>query len=125
MGLILYTYMIINNNKLLLIITDFGSFNNFLSELVHQMLNNKNYEIHVICSRDKVINTKSKFNFNEELIKFHFVDIPRSFNIFKQFYYSYRINKVINKIKPIIIHIHFTTAIFTTLLTHFVSKKNT
>ena len=117
--------MIINNNKLLLIITDFGSFNNFLSELVHQMLNNKNYEIHVICSRDKVINTKSKFNFNEELIKFHFVDIPRSFNIFKQFYYSYRINKVINKIKPIIIHIHCTTAIFTTLLTHFVSKKNT
>jgi glycosyltransferase involved in cell wall biosynthesis len=117
--------MAVKNNKFLLIITDLGSFNNFLSDLTYKMLDDKKYEIHVICSHNKVINNESKYDFNNELIKFHFVDIPRSFNLFKQFYSSYRINKIINDINPIITHIHFTTAIFTTLLFHFKRKKNT
>ena len=116
--------MKIENNKLLLIITDYGSFNNFLSELSSQILKIGNYDIHVICSKDKIINTKSKFNFIDKPINFHFVDIPRSFNIFKQASSSFKINRLINKIDPKVIHIHFTTAIFTTLLFSFKTKKH-
>ena len=115
----------IKKTKVLLIITDFGSFNNFLAELTYEMLSQKKFEIHVICSEEKIINTDSKFKFNDKLIKFHFIDIPRSFNLFKQFCSSYKINKMINKINPIITHVHFTTAIFTTVFAYFGKTSNT
>ena len=117
--------MITKINKLLFIITDLGSFNNFLSELTYKMLNDKKYEIHLICSNNKIIKNESKFVFNNKLIKIHFVDIPRSFNLFKQISSSYRINKIIKEINPIITHIHFTTAIFTSLILHSKRTNNT
>lgn len=101
--------------KLLLIITDYGSFNNFLSELAIQLIQN-GHEVDVICSDVKVINYKDKFNYAQSGIRFHFINFPRSFNLLKQVSASIRIGKVIDQIKPDLVHIHFTTGIFTTLL---------
>lgn len=101
--------------KILLIITDYGSFNNFLSELAVKLVNTNN-EVHVICSSDKVINFSDKYSYTNLGIKFHYIDFPRSFNLFKQILISKRINKKINEIDPYLINIHFTTGIFTTVL---------
>ncbi|MGY3211427.1 glycosyltransferase [Mucilaginibacter sp. HD30] len=101
--------------RILLIITDYGSFNNFLSELAVKLVSN-NYEVHVICSPAKVINTVDKHPYAELGIKFHYVNFPRSFNMFKQLAASRKIHTIINNINPYLINVHFTTGIFTTLL---------
>jgi len=116
--------MIIENNKLLLIITDYGSFINFLAELAHKIVKGENLEVHVICSSRKIIDIDSKYSFDGKYITFHFLDIPRSFNIIEQISSSWRINQLIRTIDPRVIHIHFTTAIFTTLLLSSGRKNN-
>ena len=103
------------NNRLLFIITDLGSFNNFISELCFYLIENFEYEIHVICSPSKVISIKNKFDFTNNL-KFHFVNIPRGFSLLQQIKSSKELNKLINEINPDLIHAHFTTGIFTTIL---------
>lgn len=110
-------------NRLLIIITDFGSFNNFLSELCVQLVNNIFFEIVVVCSKDKVIEIEDKFDFQALGIKFYFVNIPRGLNVFKQIRASRKINSIISFEKPDIIHAHFTTGIFTTLLLKKPSTK--
>lgn len=71
---------------ILIIITDYGSFNNFLSDLAVKMG-----------------------------VNIHFISFPRGFNIFKQLTKSIEINRLVNKISPDFVHIHFTTGIFTTV----------
>ncbi len=102
-------------DKLLFIITDLGSFNNFIAELCFYLVSNFQYEIHVICSPSKVINIKNKFDFTNKL-QFHFVNIPRGFNLIQQVKSSRIIYNLINEINPDLIHAHFTTGIFTTVL---------
>ena len=116
--------MVIKNDRLLLIITDYGSFNNFLAELVHKIVDGENLEVHVICSNRKIIDINSKYTFDGKYITFHFLDIPRSFNIIDQISCSWRINQLIKAIDARVIHIHFTTAIFTTLLLSSGRKNN-
>ncbi|MEJ7559226.1 MAG: glycosyltransferase [Pedobacter sp.] len=101
--------------RILLIITDYGSFNNFISEVAVRLIN-IGHDVHVICSKEKVINYDDKYPYSELGIVFHYQDFPRSFNFFSQFIASKKINDQIDKIKPDIINIHFTTALFTTLL---------
>jgi len=100
---------------ILIIITDYGSFNNFLSELAITMVQAGDI-VDVICSEDKTIDIKDKHDYHGYGINFHFITFPRSFNIFKQYKTSYRINKLIEVINPDLVHIHFTTGLFTTLL---------
>jgi glycosyltransferase involved in cell wall biosynthesis len=101
--------------KILLIITDYGSFNNFISEVAVRLIN-YGHDVHVICSKQKVIDYKDKYSYSELGIVFHYQDFPRSFNLFSQILASKRINEQIKFISPDIINIHFTTALFTTLL---------
>lgn len=103
------------NMRLLLIITDYGSFNNFLSELAVKLAN-EGHEVNVICSNAKVIDLNDRSNYLEIGIKFHFVQMPRGFNILKQLKASIEISRLVDEIKPDLIHAHFTTGIFTTLL---------
>lgn len=105
-----------NKNSILFIITDLGSFNNFLSELCFSLIKKHDFKVSVICSSDKVIDFENKFDFDSIGIHFHFVDIPRGYNILKQINASKQINSIIEIEQPDIIHAHFTTAIFTTLL---------
>ena len=100
---------------LLLIITDYGSFNNFLSELAIEMVQSGN-KVDVICSNDKVINLADKVDYSTWGINIHFVSFPRGFNIYKQFRASVEIYNLTKLINPDLVHVHFTTGIFTTVL---------
>jgi glycosyltransferase involved in cell wall biosynthesis len=111
-----------HNSKILFIITDLGGFNNFLAELCEFLIQKNKFEISVICSETKIIDYEDKFDFTSVGIRFYFVDIPRGYNILKQIAASRIINRIISEEKPDIIHAHFTTAIFTTLLC---KRKNT
>lgn len=101
--------------RLLFIITDLGSFNNFIAELCLFLMKNFEFEIHVVCSPSKVIRLKDKFDFANNL-HLHFVDIPRGFNLLQLVKASRILHKLIDEINPDLIHAHFTTGIFTAIL---------
>ncbi|MEX8548401.1 MAG: glycosyltransferase [Mucilaginibacter sp.] len=95
--------------KLLLIITDFGSFNNFLSELALFLEEKTDIEVCVICSKSKVINIEDKDVYYKKLT-FHFIDIPRRITILGEWKAAKQIKKVIETEQPDLVHSHFTTA---------------
>jgi len=99
---------------ILLIITDYGSFNNFLSDLAVNM-SKSGHKVDVICSSNKVIKIDDKFDYESLGVNIHFVSFPRGFNILKQLKASVSIHKLVVKINPDLVHIHFTTGIFTTV----------
>src|SRR5450432_3733192 len=102
--------------KLVLIITDFGAFNNFLAELSAKIAQDNRYALHIICSKNKVINIKDKEIFENQNIDFHFIDIPRTITLSGQLKAAIKIRSLIKTIKPDLIHSHFTTATFPTIL---------
>jgi glycosyltransferase involved in cell wall biosynthesis len=100
--------------KILIIITDYGSFNNFLAELATEV--SKKYQVHIVCSHDNVINIKDKFIYNKFDILFHKIDIPRSISLKKQITAALEIRKLIKFVKPDVVHAHFTTGILPSIL---------
>jgi glycosyltransferase involved in cell wall biosynthesis len=106
--------------RIMLIITDYGSFNNFIGEVAVKLIG-MGHKVDVICSKTKVIDYEDKYPYHELGINFHFLHFPRSFNLLKQLSCSKKIADQIEQIRPDLINIHFTTAIFTTLL---VGKPN-
>ena len=100
--------------KVVLIITDYGSFNNFLSELAVRTTYQNWIELHIICSKQKVIDIKDKQAFGNK-IEFHFVDIPRKITLSGVIKAAIGIRGIINQIKPDLVHQHFTTAAFPAL----------
>lgn len=105
--------------KILLVITDYGSFNNFLAELAVS-LSSEN-EVHIVCSGSNVIKIIDKFDYAKYNLVFHTVDIPRSTSIIKLIKSAIAINKIVEKISPNLIYAHFTTGIFPTV---FFRKRN-
>lgn len=110
------------NKKILFVITDFGSFNNFLSEIAIE-LSQIGIDVHVITSSEKIINIEDRYNYSEYNIFFHYFKFPRSFNLIKHFQMSSAIQRKINEINPNIISLHFTTGIFTTVLSGKLAYK--
>ncbi|RED19599.1 glycosyltransferase involved in cell wall biosynthesis [Flavobacterium cutihirudinis] len=104
--------------KILLVITDYGSFNNFLAELAVN-LSHEN-QVHVICSESNIINIVDKFDYAKYNLTFHKIDIPRSTSIIKLIKSASKINQMIKSIKPNLVYAHFTTGIFPTVF----FKKN-
>src|SRR4051812_37744864 len=102
--------------RLVLIISDFGAFNNFLAELASTIAQDKQYTLHIICSKNKVINIRDKELFGKQNIIFHFIDIPRTISLIGQLKAASKIRFLIKAIKPDLIHSHFTTATFPTIL---------
>lgn len=107
--------------KLVLIITDYGAFNNFLAELALTIADDKKFILHIICSKNKVINIKDKEIFEKQNINFHYIDIPRTTTLIGQLKAARQIRLLIKAINPDLIHAHFTTATFSTIL--FRTKK--
>lgn len=102
--------------RIVFIITDYGSFNNFLGELAKEMIMRR-HEVHVICHRNKTIDFPDKYDYENLGIHFYFVDFLRSFRVASWFRTSYKIKKIIADIDPDIVNPHFTTAMFVTFLT--------
>lgn len=99
--------------KIVFIITDYGSFNNFLAETAVNLVRN-DIEVHLISSSTKVIKVEDKFDYQKEGIIIHHVDLPRGFNPFNHFKASKKIHRIIESIRPNVVSVHFTTGIFTT-----------
>lgn len=108
--------------KIVLLITDYGSFNNFLGELSEQLVLEKN-EVYVICDKNKVINYDDKFQYSELGIKFHFVNFSRNFGVISKIKTSRIIKSIIESIKPDIVNLHFTSGIFISLLSGKIPYK--
>jgi glycosyltransferase involved in cell wall biosynthesis len=105
--------------KILIVITDYGSFNNFLAELAVSL--SFENEIHIICSGSNVINIVDKFDYTKYNLTFHTVDVPRSTSIIKLIKSAYGIRKIVKRINPSLVYAHFTTGIFPVI---FFRKKN-
>ena len=101
---------------LMLIISDYGGFNNFLTELSSSIAGNTNNSLHVVCSNLKVIDIPDKNVVNKENIHFHFINIPRTITIIGQIKAAKKIRSIIKKVKPDLVHSHFTTSTFPTIL---------
>lgn len=101
--------------KILFIITDYGSFNNFLGEIAIELLK-KDHSVDVICSSVKVIDYEDKYPYENLGIKFHFLNFPRNFNLLSQIKACNAIKSCVDRIDPNVVSIHFTTAMFTVLL---------
>lgn len=97
--------------KIVFIITDYGSFNNFLGELSKKMTE-AGHEVHVICDVQKTINYKDKFDYRSLGIHFYFLPFKRNFSPFSWLKTSKKIKKIIGRIKPDIVNTHFTTSMF-------------
>ena len=101
--------------KIVFIITDYGSFNNFLGELARELVMNKN-EVHVICDKQKTINFKDKFPYSKLGIHIHYVNFLRSVKVISWFKTSVKIKKILGEIEPDVVNLHFTTGMFISLL---------
>ncbi len=105
--------------KIIILVTDFGSFNNFLSELAIKLsLDN---EVHVICSKSKIIKIDDKYNYDKSNLIFHRIEITRSTSIIKVLKSALSINKIIRLVNPKLVYAHFSTGILPTVLFR---KKN-
>lgn len=105
--------------RLVIVITDYGSFNNFLAELAVRL--SYENEIHIICSGSNVINIVDKFDYTKYNLTFHTVDIPRSTSIVKLIKTALEIRSIVKVINPNLVYAHFTTGIFPAI---FFRKKN-
>lgn len=101
--------------KIVFIITDYGSFNNFLGELAKELVTGNN-EIFVICDSDKTIDYPDKYNYQNLGIHLYFVNFLRSFHVVSWFKTSLKIKKIIAEINPDLVSLHFTTGMFITFL---------
>ena len=61
--------------KIVFIIADFGSYENFIAELSLRMIEEYGFLVTVICAENKVINFKNKFIYEKEDLKFRFIEI--------------------------------------------------
>ena len=102
--------------KLVLVISDYGAFNNFLTELSSTIAQDDNHTVHIICSKSKVINIADKVKFEKKNINFHYVDIPRTTSLVGEFKAASKIRSLITTINPDLIHSHFTTGTFPAVL---------
>lgn len=101
--------------RIVFIITDYGSFNNFLGELARQLILEGN-EIHLICDKEKTIDYPDKFDYKALGIHIYYVDFLRSFRVLSWLKTSFKIKKIIARINPDLVNIHFTTCMFITFL---------
>jgi glycosyltransferase involved in cell wall biosynthesis len=101
--------------KITFIITDYGSFNNFLGDLSVKLSHNS-FDITVFTSKEKVIDIEDKYDYLKLGVKFKYVNFPRNFNFFSHYKISKKIQAELSKIKPDLVSIHFTTAIFSSLI---------
>jgi glycosyltransferase involved in cell wall biosynthesis len=101
--------------NIVFIITDYGSFNNFLGELAIELLS-YGHSVSVICDRSKVINTDDKYPYEEYGVKFYYLQFSINFSLYSKYITSKKINSIVNKINPDIINIHFTTGVFISVL---------
>lgn len=106
---------------ILFIIPDYGSFNNFLSELTASIIDKKS-KVVLIASPTKVINIENRADFSKfENFIFYPLAFPRKYELKSYISVSRKIQGIVKKECPDIIHAHFTAAI---IALAFAKKKD-
>lgn len=105
-----------NKVKVVLIVTDYSGFLNFLSDTAAALIE-RGFIVHLICSKIEVIKKEDDFKYNDHKDFFRYdVSLPRGFNVFKLALASLKIRGLLGIIRPTIVHMHFTSSIFCSLL---------
>jgi len=103
-------------NKILIVVTDYSGFLNFLSDVAARLIEN-GFVVYLLTSRNDVIVKSDNFKYKYH-DRFHRYDVsfPRGLNFIKLALASIKLRRLILLIEPHIIHIHFTSAIFCSML---------
>src|SRR4051812_13734835 len=99
--------------RLLLIIPRLVSYRSFLRELCASLAED-GVEVHLACSPEKLwLDGGSP---EEEGVTLHAVDFPRGMNPARHLLAARQLNRLVQALRPDIVHAHFSAAIFTTAL---------
>jgi len=102
--------------KILFIIPSITNYHTFLNELT-QALVNKGHKVSLLAGEKSIVKGPSPYS-NPENCEWVPINFPRSFQPQEHVHASLLIDKQIKRIKPDIIHIHFSAAMFTVALAY-------
>lgn len=103
--------------KLLFVIPSITNYFTFLEDLTHELIQ-RNHEVHLATSRKHIARIDAYRRGIE--CEVHHIDFPRALAPIKHISAGRQVNELVQEIKPDLINIHFSAALFTTML----GKKN-
>lgn len=99
--------------KLLFIIPSITNYFTFLEDLI-ETLTNRNHDVHLATSRKHIARISA---YRREIrCAVHDIDFPRAIDPFKHYAAAQSVKKLVREIQPDIINIHFSAALFTSML---------
>ncbi|MCH2216128.1 MAG: glycosyltransferase, partial [Flavobacteriales bacterium] len=99
--------------KLLFIIPSITNYFTFLEDLVNELVS-RGHEVHLATSRQHIARIDSYRRSIE--CKVHHIDFPRALSPFKHISAARQLDKLVNRLEPDLINIHFSAALFTAML---------
>ncbi len=102
------------DKNIAIVITDYGSYLNFLIDFAIELSNTSSYKVYVFASKNNLIKFNSNYTF--ENIVYCDVDFPRTLNIRKLVSASFRVKRLVRLHNITLVHAHFTSAIFASIL---------
>ena len=99
--------------RLLLVIPKLVSYRSFLRELCLSLVWD-GVEVHIACSSERLWGTTALPEDNG--VQMHVIDFPRGMNPLTHLRAARELKRVVEEIRPDVVHAHFSAAIFTTAL---------
>ncbi len=99
--------------KILFVIPSITNYFTFLEDLTHELIQ-KGHMVHLATSRKHIARIDAYRRGIE--CEVHHIDFPRALDPIKHLTAASQVNKLVQEIKPDIINIHFSAALFTTML---------
>lgn len=99
--------------KFLFVIPSITNYFTFLEDLTHELVQ-RNHEVHLATSRKHIARIDAYRRGIE--CEVHHIDFPRALAPLKHISAGRQVNALVQKIKPDLINIHFSAALFTTML---------
>src|SRR3954469_5729190 len=101
--------------RLLLTIPRLVSYRSFLREVCASLIED-GAEVHLACSPEKL--WLEEGSPEEDGVTLHALDFPRGMNPPRHWLAARQLNRLVQALRPDLVHAHFSAAIFTTALAH-------
>lgn len=99
--------------KLLFVIPSITNYFTFLESLIDE-LSRRGNEVHLATSRKHIARISA---YRRDIkCEVHHIDFPRALDPFRHFKAAKRVKQLVHKIKPDIVNVHFSAALFTAML---------
>lgn len=99
--------------KLLFVIPSITNYFTFLEGLIDR-LNQRGHEVHLATSRKHIARISA---YRRDIkCEVHHIDFPRAIDPFRHYQAARRVRKLVHDLKPDIVNVHFSAALFTTML---------